>query len=234
MRTIVFFRHRNEGITTEISAFEETALAALQKCDCDEIRVLPHLYDLPEEESLKDVRQSGGDLHAISWLSQRACYWLLRKHGFDGEIRCCVDLLPLFQSRRQDDLPERFVSLLELPPRGDESVTPIRQVELPSLKRRWYPVLDRDACTGCLECVNYCLFGVYEIAHDELPCVVHPDACRDGCPACSRVCPGGAIVFPEYEDPIISGRKSRQEDARLEPKSTLEDLIDAVDEGFEK
>ena len=31
------------------------------------------------------------------------------------------------------------------------------------------------------------------------------DNCKKGCPACSRVCPEQAIMFPEYKTPAIAG-----------------------------
>ena len=90
-------------------------------------------------------------------------------------------------------------------------------------KPRWYPVIDDSKCTACLECVNYCLFGVYAIGNNSRPFVDQPDACRDGCPACARVCPSNAIVFPLYEDRVIAG---------YEPESAddLNNLIDLVDQ----
>jgi ferredoxin len=30
--------------------------------------------------------------------------------------------------------------------------------------------------------------------------VIEPDACKPGCPACARICPRGAILFPLYEE----------------------------------
>ena len=92
-----------------------------------------------------------------------------------------------------------------------------------SPKPRWYPVIDDSRCTACLECVNYCLFGVYAIGNDSRPFVDQPDACRDGCPACSRVCPGKAIMFPLYEDRIIAGYEH-------ESANDLNGLIDLVDQ----
>ena len=29
--------------------------------------------------------------------------------------------------------------------------------------RRWYPVIDYDRCTNCMECIDFCLFGVYGV-----------------------------------------------------------------------
>jgi NAD-dependent dihydropyrimidine dehydrogenase PreA subunit len=71
--------------------------------------------------------------------------------------------------------------------------------------RRWYPVIDYSRCTNCLECIDFCLFGVYGIDEHERIKVEHQDNCKRGCPACSRVCPEHAIMFPEYKTPAIAG-----------------------------
>ncbi|MER3416043.1 MAG: ferredoxin family protein [Gemmataceae bacterium] len=71
--------------------------------------------------------------------------------------------------------------------------------------RRWYPVIDYERCTNCLECLDFCLFGVYGVDAQQVIAVVQQDNCRRGCPACSRVCPEHAIIFPEYKTPAIAG-----------------------------
>ncbi|TVQ01875.1 MAG: ferredoxin family protein [Planctomycetaceae bacterium] len=81
-----------------------------------------------------------------------------------------------------------------VPLRLDETVT-----------RRWYPVIDYSRCTNCMECIDFCLFGVYGIDGAETILVEQPDNCRKGCPACSRVCPAGAIIFPQHKAPAIAG-----------------------------
>lgn len=70
---------------------------------------------------------------------------------------------------------------------------------------RWYPVLDYGRCGNCLECLNFCLFGVFGLDDSGQIIVEQPDACRDGCPACSRVCPSHAIIFPQHTNPTIAG-----------------------------
>lgn len=35
--------------------------------------------------------------------------------------------------------------------------------------------------------------------------VENQDSCKKGCPACSRVCPEQAIIFPDYKSPAIAG-----------------------------
>ena len=70
--------------------------------------------------------------------------------------------------------------------------------------RRWYPVIDFSRCTNCMECVDFCLFGVYGVDGTENILVEQPDNCRKGCPACSRVCPENAIIFPQHKAPAIA------------------------------
>jgi Pyruvate/2-oxoacid:ferredoxin oxidoreductase delta subunit len=71
--------------------------------------------------------------------------------------------------------------------------------------RRWFPVIDYSRCTNCLECIDFCLFGVY--GTDRMDCIIveSPDNCKKGCPACSRVCPEQAIMFPDHKTPAIAG-----------------------------
>lgn len=71
--------------------------------------------------------------------------------------------------------------------------------------RRWYPVIDYSRCTNCLECIDFCLFGVYGVDRIDTILVEQPDNCRKGCPACSRVCPENAIIFPQHKTPAIAG-----------------------------
>lgn len=74
-----------------------------------------------------------------------------------------------------------------------------------SLDRRWYPVIDYSRCTNCMECIDFCLFGVYGVDKVDTILVEQPDNCRKGCPACSRVCPENAIIFPQHKTPTIAG-----------------------------
>jgi ferredoxin len=71
--------------------------------------------------------------------------------------------------------------------------------------RRWYPVIDYSRCTNCMECIDFCLFGVYGVDSLERITVENQDNCKRGCPACSRVCPEHAIMFPDYKTPAIAG-----------------------------
>lgn len=93
--------------------------------------------------------------------------------------------------------------------------------------RRWYPVIDFSRCTNCLECIDFCLFGVYGIDGQETILVEQPDNCRQGCPACSRVCPENAIIFPQHKTPTIAGSPETAGSMKID----LSQLFGAPDPG---
>ena len=88
-----------------------------------------------------------------------------------------------------------------------DSQSPAQPVVIPgdNIRRRWYPVIDYSRCTNCMECLDFCLFGVYGVDLTDRILVEQEDNCKKGCPACSRVCPANAIVFPEHKTPAIAG-----------------------------
>ena len=69
----------------------------------------------------------------------------------------------------------------------------------------WFPVIDYDRCTNCMQCLSFCLFGVYGVDGDRRIQVQNNDHCKTNCPACSRVCPEAAIMFPKYKAGPING-----------------------------
>lgn len=69
----------------------------------------------------------------------------------------------------------------------------------------WFPVIDYDRCTNCMQCLSFCLFGVYGVDDEKRIQVQNQDNCKTNCPACSRVCPEAAIMFPKYKAGPING-----------------------------
>ena len=69
----------------------------------------------------------------------------------------------------------------------------------------WFPVIDYDRCTNCMQCLSFCLFGVYGVDEHAKIQVQNNDNCKTNCPACSRVCPEAAIMFPKYKAGPING-----------------------------
>ena len=63
----------------------------------------------------------------------------------------------------------------------------------------WHPEIDAARCNQCRQCLNFCLFGVYALDAEDKVEVRNPRQCKPGCPACARVCPEGAILFPKHD-----------------------------------
>jgi NAD-dependent dihydropyrimidine dehydrogenase PreA subunit len=82
----------------------------------------------------------------------------------------------------------------------------------------WFPVIDFDRCNHCRQCLSFCLFGVYDAPGGKVE-VARPEACKADCPACARVCPVEAIVFPKFPHPPVSGA----------PGGTAADAVSKVD-----
>ncbi len=68
----------------------------------------------------------------------------------------------------------------------------------------WYPVIDSDRCVDCGKCADFCMFGVYAINEEKVK-VVKPSGCKTDCPACARMCPANAIIFPKSTESNING-----------------------------
>ncbi|MDA8020080.1 MAG: ferredoxin family protein [Thermoanaerobaculia bacterium] len=80
----------------------------------------------------------------------------------------------------------------------------------------WFPVIDYDRCTNCMQCLSFCLFGVYDVDDEQRIDVAQPQRCKTNCPACSRVCPEVAILFPKYRHGPINGDQVQAHDVERE------------------
>lgn len=248
--------------------------------------LVPNLYDLANDsQSVSKMRQWQGPIVILSWLFDRAAFWVLDRNEIRGQFAESLLLNPDLQEDEDDEdakdssdedekaadrvtsinarpnrniysidlrastSPEAYAAefqrilsiekiegpkkeLLSLErflsptnstamsmngsgnldssapsaPTAHESplgIVPLRMEDHPA--RRWYPVIDYSRCTNCMECIDFCLFGVYGVDRGETILVEQPDNCRKGCPACSRVCPENAIMFPQHKTPAIAG-----------------------------
>ena len=80
----------------------------------------------------------------------------------------------------------------------------------------WFPVIDYDRCTNCMQCLSFCLFDVYGVDAEKQIQVQNNNKCKTDCPACSRVCPEVAILFPKYRHGPINGDVVNADDMRRE------------------
>ena len=205
---------------------EEALAADLQGVPDLAVAMIPHLSHLGSEHPARQFLQSiSGNVVFLSWLYPRAAFWLLDFLGVKGCLRTpevttngtpevsnrfisCFDL-------REDTGPESLVDQIKgilgqgrYTPRQEAAseqvhLTAAQLLETPG--RRWYPVIDYSRCTNCMECIDFCLFGVYGVDRQDRILVESPDTCKKGCPACSRVCPEQAIIFPDHKTPAIAG-----------------------------
>lgn len=140
------------------------------------------------------------DLAAAPELVVIACYpravkWLFAYAGVSLETKNVT-----FCNMRTQSAPEiaRHLGLQEA---AEGDLVPLQEHEdTTDSWVPWYPVIDRERCSGCRQCVNFCLFGVYELDEAGNVTVVNPEQCKNNCPACARMCPEVAIMFPKIDE----------------------------------
>jgi hypothetical protein len=193
----------------------EDSLAAELAARGVDVIVTPHLYHVAENAPLwAELAALDRPLTVFLWMHPRPAKWVLRKHSVGADGLRVVDL----GAADDTDVRDLAEQANPAPAGGSEKTTgaagaadrsghargSIRETDAPTATR-WYPVLDYDRCIACRQCLQFCLFGVYR-EKDGGVAATQPDRCKAGCPACSRICPSGAIMFPLYEaDPAVAG-----------------------------
>src|SRR6187549_1999905 len=113
------------------------------------------------------------------------------------------------QAEAASDVPVRFHDITGLDATRIAETAEATRSETGAVKhgdwKPWFPVIDYDRCTNCMQCLSFCLFGVYGVDGDKRIQVQNNDNCKTNCPACSRVCPEAAIMFPKYKAGPING-----------------------------
>ncbi|MBN2584039.1 MAG: ferredoxin family protein [Planctomycetes bacterium] len=213
--------------------FEDRTVECLAaKVECP-IVVVPHLYNLTADHpAARRLAALKGQVTLGSWLHERPARWTLAALGCDPQV------FTRMVRSQEGQSPEAYAEALagDATPAGDRAAgRPAVETFDEPVSTRWYPVVDYSCCVGCRQCLDFCLFGVYELDEGDRVVAANPDNCKPGCPACSRVCPAGAIMFPHYEaDPVIAGREpaagkpdAAAEQARAAEITALRDLAAA-------
>ena len=204
-------------------------------CHCAQARLLP---DDGRHAVLDRLCASGVDFAAVPDLCALAMRrdMLLQKLARASEliiIACHARAVRGLFAAAGAALPEKNVTLLNLrtkpvaeilaalpPETGGKRDAAQLAAELEAhveAKPAWFPVVDFARCTHCMQCHSFCLFGVYGKDADGRLEVQHPANCKPDCPACARVCPELAIIFPKYKQAPVNGGEVTAADAAREP-----------------
>ena len=142
----------------------------------------------------------------------RAAFFVLGRFQ-DGEA-------PKFASEGAEAAKTSVADINDQAPESVASVVRSKREELGAFPhgawKPWFPVIDYERCTNCMQCLSFCLFGVYGVDGDNQLQVQNNDNCKTNCPACSRVCPEAAIMFPKYRSGPINGDRVNPADLNRE------------------
>lgn len=164
-----------------------------------DVWLVPHLYHLPEDSALWGEIAGLKDIAVyLMPLYPRPIEALARRHGAWCAKSLAIDLRAWEKAEALADDLRKWAEA----PHGSGSVRMCDAAQAV----RWYPLVDESRCTHCGSCHQFCLFGVYEVDDQKRIRIANPDRCKPGCPACSRICPQGALIFPLYgRDAAIAG-----------------------------
>jgi len=181
---------------------------------------------IADETTLRVVLYEGEDAQALSAEERCASLTALLEKGYsvtcagNGEVApsdgSALLVLGRFENgnvpQREDtngQVPIRFRDINGLDAEGITALVEKEREASQSAKhgewKPWFPVIDYDRCTNCMQCLSFCLFDVYGVDDDQQIQVQNNDNCKTNCPACSRVCPEAAIMFPKYRSGPING-----------------------------
>lgn len=124
------------------------------------------------------------------------------------------------------DSEETIVAKLLAEPAATDSAQPLAPGNKSDGWVPWFPLIDYERCTNCKQCLNFCLFGVYGLNADGKVEVVNPQGCKTNCPACARICPHIAIIFPKYAEAPINGAPITDENQeRAKVKVNMNEIL---------
>ncbi len=118
--------------------------------------------------------------------------------------------------------------LAQLPAAGTPAAPAVPPAARADAWTPWFPVIDADRCRQCRQCLSFCLFGVYAAEPDGRVTVANPRACKNRCPACARICPDVAIIFPklpEAEAPLNGAAVTREHEAKDRARASIQEVL---------
>jgi len=200
------------------------------------LMVLPDLCQLAaRKDPLLQKISDAADGIRIAACYPRAVKWLLEAAGVELNDKQ-VEYLNMRQATTAEtidflcnkDKNHKGIS----PPLDTDTGEKLRQIDKDNDWIPWFPVIDYDRCLNCKQCLNFCLFGTYGLSADGRVVVQNPEKCKTNCPACARLCPQTAIIFPKYSDAPINGDEvnddSRQQSAPVDVSQELGDDVYAA------
>lgn len=187
-KVIVFCNCGGERISSERLQFIEESLRKFNA----EIHILTDLCRLAAigKESLAGVF-SGDNEYLVIGCYERSLKLLLDQNNADYK-RSTAGFINFLESA-DEEIFQKVSAFCK----NSDQVNSWNETGISSDWISWYPVIDYSRCTACGQCADFCLFGVYEKGGDKVK-VVNPQECKNNCPACARICPHTAIIFPKY------------------------------------
>jgi Pyruvate/2-oxoacid:ferredoxin oxidoreductase delta subunit len=176
--------------------------------------LIPHVCHVSDASSLwRRLAKCVDNSVLLCWIHPRPAEWILRRHQVAGQRMAILNLGGFSDA---DSVVSAAIIAMQDGPQasrgvqrradGKDLLLGTTEQSKKSTGSRWYPVIDGSRCINCQHCLQFCLFGVYELDARGHVTVCNPDQCKPGCPACSRICPQSAIMFPLYEkDAAIAG-----------------------------
>jgi len=162
--------------------------------------VVPDLCGLAagSEPLLHELAGTGARLDVVA-CRERAVRALFAAAGVTGTASCVVV---------HDLVDQGADAVLDALPDVERARTPAYDAALPDAEPGWvpwFPVIDRERCADCGQCASFCLFEVFSRGAHGHVTVAQPQNCKLNCPACARICPELAIIFPKHAQPPIDG-----------------------------
>jgi len=171
------------------------------------------------DQKLNAVFQSGNE-YLIVGCYPRAMNLLLEKNNIN------ISQLPVSYVNFVELNNEQILQEISTFCQNNNQPATFTEIKTDSEWPAWYPIIDYSRCTSCGQCADFCLFGVYTKTTGKVT-VENPHGCKNNCPACARICPHTAIIFPKYKHGGAIGG-SEVIDEIAEQKRQAQDIDDIL------